>query len=224
MSEQSGLGLAATLWGVAIIALALAAFTQKADRAGVASIACVGHALTAVALGLDWTDRQATITKAGRRTTIAYLSVGFTLELTVALLSLAFGERDLALWFGLGASFSAFGTAITWRRVPGDPDLACQLFFHAVILAPLIASLPIYLIGLGAPKGTPGIALGRTSIQLVIMVLCAVAVPLLIVSVVTVLLRNLSRPKGDRDLPWVILSAHQALFCVIVIRWAANGL
>jgi hypothetical protein len=224
MSERSGLSLAAILWVVAFAALGMAAFTTAANAAGVISLACVGHASTSLALVIDRADRESARSVAGRKTTVLYLGVLFAFELIGTLVLLAPGEQNLGLWFALGASFSAVGIAATWSRVPSDNVLACQLFFHTVILAPLLAALPLFLIDLDKDDGRPSVSLGRTAMSLVILVFRVVAIPLLIVTLATVLAYNLSRPKRDRDLPWAVMTAHQAIFAVIVFRWSAHGL
>jgi hypothetical protein len=224
MSERSGLSLAAILWLVAFAALGMAAFTTTANAAGVFSIACVGHASTSLALVIDRASRESVPSKAGRKTTVLFLGVFLAIELIGTLAPLAFGEQNLALWFALGASFSAVGIAATWSRVPSDNVLACQLFFHTVILAPLLAALPFFLLDLAKDDGQASMSLGRAMMSLVVMVFCVVAIPPLIVTLATVLAYNLTRPRTDRDLPWAVMTAHQGIFALILFRWSANGL
>jgi hypothetical protein len=224
MAERSGLTVAAGLWGVAFAALAMAALTTKADAKGVIGLTCVGHALTVLALVMDKADPDSPRSLAGRSTTILYLTTFLVVELVGMLLLLAMGERNLSLWFALGASFAALGIAVTWRRVPGDNVLACQLFLHTAIVAPLLAAVPVFLIDLTRDQGLSGVLLGLTTMSLTVLVFCVVAIPLLIVALLTVLAYNLSRPRPDQDLPWAVLTAHQLMFAVLVFRWAGDGL
>lgn len=223
MSERSGLTVAAGLWGIAFVALGMAALTAKADAHGVVGLTCVGHALTVLALVLDLFEPGPSRTLVGRSTTILYFSAFLAIELVGILLMLALGERNLSLWFALGASFAILGIAVTWVRVPGDSLLACQLFFHSANVAPLIAALPVFLIELGQNEGLRDVLLGIRTMNLALSVGCVVAIPLLIVALATALAYNLSKPKQDQDLPWAVLTAHQLMFAVLVFRWAGDG-
>ncbi|AGA26001.1 hypothetical protein [Singulisphaera acidiphila] len=224
MVERSGLTVAAGLWGIAFVALGMAAFTTKADAKGVIGLTSVGQVLTVLALVIDNADHDAPRSLAGRSTTILYLTTFLVVELVGMLLLLFMGERDLSLWFAFGASFSVVGIAVTWRRVPGDNVLACQIFLHAVIVVPLLAALPAFLIDLTRDQGGSGVPLGLTTMSLTVLVLSAVAIPLLIVALLSVLAYNLSRPRPEQDFPWAVLTAHQVLFALIVLRWAGDGL
>ncbi|SIO63141.1 hypothetical protein SAMN05444166_7254 [Singulisphaera sp. GP187] len=224
MAERSGLNIAAVLWGIAFAALAMAALTTKASANGVIGLTGVGHALTGLALGMAMADKDSVRSLAGRSTTLLYLAVFLVLELAGLLLMRAMGERNLSLWFALGASFATSGIAVTWLRVPSDSVLACQLFFHSAIIAPLVAALPAFLIDLTRNEGLGGVLLGLTTMSLTVSVGCVVAVPLLIVALITALAYNLSRPRADQDLPWAVLTAHQLMFAILVFRWAGDGL
>ncbi|WP_406696490.1 hypothetical protein V5E97_36410 [Singulisphaera sp. Ch08] len=224
MAERSGLTVAAGLWGIAFAALGMTALTTTADARRVIGLTSVGHALTGLALVLTFADRDGKRSLAGRATTILYLAIFLMIELAGLLFMLTMGERNLALWFALGASFSALGSVLTWRNVPGDDVLACQLFFHSAIIAPLVAALPVFLIDLTRNQDLSGTPLGLTTMSLTVSVGCAVAIPLLVVALLTALAYNVSRPRSNQALAWSVLTAHQLMFAVLVFRWAANGL
>lgn len=224
MAERSGLTLAAALWGVAFVALGMAALTIKAESRGVVGLTVVGHVLTLFALVLDKTEPAQPRSLAGRSTTILYLAGFLILELAGTVLLAVLGEHDLALWFALGASFSALGIAVSWQRVPSDHVLACQIFFHAAIVAPLVAALPVFVIDLTRNEVREEVSLGLTTMTWTVLVGCEVAVPLLIVTLITALAYDLSRPRSEPIVSWAVLMAHQLGFAALVFRWAGDGL
>lgn len=224
MAGRPGWSVAGVLWVVAFAALGLAAVAGSADARGVVSLAVVGHGLTAVGLHLDRADAGRPPWIRGRRFTLAVLAAFAAGEAVGVVVSLVLGATALALWFGLGLSFALAGVAATRRRVPSDPVLGGQLFFHATMVIPLLVAVPGLVLDVRGVDAGPGPSLGRASMGLAVMIFALVGLPLLFVSLATVLAYTLLRPSGPRDLAWPALLAHQSAFVLILVRWASNGL
>lgn len=224
MAEGRTFTLGETLWAVAFATLGLAALLTAPDYRAVISLTLVGHALTVLAIALDDSAPDTLSTPRGATYTIATLAVGLVGEAAGGIGLLALGAYDLAAWFLVALSFAAAGIVTTLRRVPGDNVFGCQIFFHGTFLSPLAPALIGWLFASSYADQGGDRPLGIAAAGVAVLVIRTVWIPLLFVTLLAVLTFNLSRVRQDRGPCWDVLVAHQAVFAVIVFRWAANGL
>ncbi|MBX6316745.1 MAG: hypothetical protein IRY99_28105 [Isosphaeraceae bacterium] len=214
MAGRASWNVGTLLWAVAFAALALAALLAPADAGGVVGLVAVGHGLWLTAFYVEPTVRRSAADGRAQALVAVVLVVLGSCEALGLARALAEREWDQGLWFGLALSFAAAGVLGTMRRGPSDGVLACQLFFHGLMLVPALAALADRLLATGGA--------GPLAPRLVVIV--GVAVPVLFATLLLILAHDLHRPPEARDLAWAALLAHQAAYVVILIRWAGHGL
>src|SRR5207302_4254054 len=100
------------------------------------------------------------------------------------------------------------------RREPSDGVLVGQLFFHGLMIVPVLATLAAVLLRIIAGPAAAG-AVGPLTRQLILII--AVAIPVLFTTLVGVLAHDLTRPDDSPDLAWTALLADQAAFVVVLV-------
>jgi hypothetical protein len=225
MPKRPALTLSALLWGTAFATLGTAALVLRADARGVLGLLAAGHLTWAVAWLSEGRAGRSDGDEGVERFVIGVLATFGVLEGAGLLVALSEGATDQAVWFSAALSFAAAGAVSAWRSRPGDGSLAAQIFFHLVMGSPALSSLFDRL--WPALAGVPGArgAGGTAPLTRALLVVAGVVVPLVFVGLLAALVLACDRVRAKgRGRPWAALIAHEAVFIVMAIRWAAGGL
>jgi hypothetical protein len=211
------------LGAVGFAALGLAAVFAPADPGGVLSLVGVGHLVWVAAFAIDRATPPDRVAIRDRGITAAALAVAAGFEGLGCTLAHRAGEAGQALWYGLALSFAAAGIVGSRRRCPSDPVFTCQVYFHSMMLIPLLSTV-LGLIDRRLVLPGSHDQLIEGALALTLTVVACIGLPLLFTALLASVAINLTGPAERRDLPWTALLAHQAAFVVILIRWAGGGI
>jgi hypothetical protein len=221
MAEDGRVSVAALLWSIAFVSLALAAALTPADARGVVGLVVVGHLLWGLAFVLARRGGATSeLVVQGQRFVVGMLTVAGVLDLIVLIAACCTRDEAVAIWSGVALSFVAAGMANTHLAPPSDGVLGCQVFFHVLTM---LATAPILMMQLLPADNRTSPALLKPAEEARVMFLStAVLIPFLFSALITMLLYRLSRPRAEREFTWTTMLAHQAAYLFIALRWLAS--
>ena len=134
------------------------------------------------------------------------------------------GGFDRAFWFVSGLVFALAASLVSWKRPPEDGVLMSQLFFHEVIIFPVIPSvINLAVRFLPVPLVTKSFA-SQTELGSQFVIVSGVIIPLAFTTLLFVFAYSLSRPGHKRNLVWPTMLANQAAYLFLLYRWSENGI
>lgn len=216
--------LSGLLWGVAFLMLAMAGAVSPANRSGVAGVAILGFALTALAVGLDLASGRR-----GRRPDDAKFVTGVLAAFAAVeglglFVARAEGEANQAAWFAVALGFAAAGVLASWRGGASDGAIAAQLFFHGVLIIPAVAPVgKLIVAAIGTPEAVAAFAAAGPVARLLLIV-GGVAMPPLFAGLLFALAYDFGRRDERRPPVWPALLIHEAAYVVIAARWSYDGI
>ena len=224
MTPRTGWSVSVTLGAVAFSAIGLAALFATADPEGVVSVAVVGHLLWLVVLLRDVRTRERPKRPRAFLLTACVLGTAALGEGLGMVMALGQGANEQALWFGLGLSFAVGGIALTARSTASDGAFAAQLFFHGLLLFPTLGALLVLVLSLWGGTAASEARARQVDVTRQLLTIGGVVIPCLFTALGANVMASLAQPADERDLPWTAFLAHQAIFTVILYRWAVDGL
>jgi hypothetical protein len=217
--EERPFGISSLLWLTAYIALLLAAVLTPADQMSVVSLVGAGHVFWCTAYVLDKAFEPARSEKPGGAAIV--LGVFIALGMAEAA-GLAWGlyEGDLfeSLWFGLAVSFAVVAAVTALRWPPSDFVLACQVFFHLVLLVPAALAAVAVMVDLGTNRGFN--AGSARLLAVALFIIASVGFPFVLAATGAAL--QISRAANTRS--WSALLVNQAAFTIMALRWVGSSL